>query len=1054
MYKKIYGVLKVRPDEERNVTLLLAMGFFLGIFLAIYGLSAETLFLNRLGGYLKEAMIVSGALGLITTALFAYIQTRVRFSALVIGNFLLISVFTAGMYTLLHLGGPELEEAAIFILFAMIGPILAVVLLSYWGVFVRIFNLRQSKRIIGWIDTGQLIAAILALYTVPFISGYLPDTSALLLISAISVLCAVIVLFFIVGFNDLRKAELVPTGYDQGPKPELKIKTFFTDNYIRLLSLFMILSVLAFSIIQYTFQEVAQIQYPDETDLRNFLAGFNGTIITISLLMQTFVNEKIISNYGLKVALMILPVILIVFCGLSVFAGFWFGYQVSAEASTFLFFFLFIALTRLFSASIREALENPSFKLFFMPLDNRIRFDVQTRVEGVVNEFARLLGGGLILSLSLLPFFELIHYMIFMFIILVLYIYLIAKMYHEYRNKIRVKLESQEVSSENWISGRDILKNNLTDSIKAKNPSKAVFSYKLLEKMDPAGSDIYVNELVKHQEEKVQDFAQIKLNEIRGLSVSERFVIFCSEEGMRQYKDRLIPAVDIDHLFVNGDVSRSRIARLSQSISTEDRLYAAELIGHVEGEDYISYMIELLSDPSEKVRIATIKTAQKKYNDEVISALVDNLNNPRYNNLAANTLVAIGVDALPILDSGFYRSGQSDAVMLKIVQIMGRIGGNRAIGYLWAKMDYPDKGIVSQVLASLGECQFKAGVTQVTRIINAIESDIRDIAWNFAAIGEVDDPVIKQAIIEENEHDIDHIYMLLGMLYDSKSIQLVKENMDSGTVEGVIYALELLDVFLSENLKKMIIPVLEDVDEAEKASRLEVFFPRNALDSIQVLRFLINRDVNQTNRYTKACCIHKIGKLKLSEYTLDLVSNLYHPDLMVREVAGWALFKISKELYEEHTARLEEEHKIYLDELILKQNQDSGFKSLLKLEKVIFLKSTEIFSEVNGLTLTKLIDIVEEVQMEPRERISWDGNDSENFFLVFEGTVNILYKGSVMDRLKSGSFIGELVEDQLFLHTHQIEAESPTRLIKIVKERFYEILGDNEFLARKVVGFM
>ena len=179
MYKKIYGALKVRPDEERNVTLLLAMGFFLGVFLAIYGLSAETLFLNRLGGYLKEAMIVSGALGLITTALFAYIQTRVRFSALVIGNFLLISIFTAGMYALLLLGGPELEEAAIFILFAMIGPILAVVLLSYWGVFVRIFNLRQSKRIIGWIDTGQLIAAILALYTVPFISGFLPKTSAL-----------------------------------------------------------------------------------------------------------------------------------------------------------------------------------------------------------------------------------------------------------------------------------------------------------------------------------------------------------------------------------------------------------------------------------------------------------------------------------------------------------------------------------------------------------------------------------------------------------------------------------------------------------------------------------------------------------------------------------------------------------------------------------------------------------------------------------------------------------------------------------------------------------
>ena len=278
-----------------------------------------------------------------------------------------------------------------------------------------------------------------------------------------------------------------------------------------------------------------------------------------------------------------------------------------------------------------------------------------------------------------------------------------------------------------------------------------------------------------------------------------------------------------------------------------------------------------------------------------------------------NALVLIGADTLTTLDASFYRSGQSTQMMLRIVQVIGRIGGVRAREILWSKIDYPNKIVVSQVLLSLGECGFKAGISQITRIKYAIESDIADISWNLSAMQEVGDEgfgaQIKSSLRWEIQNDIEHIYMLLTMLYDTRSIQLVKENIDSGTAEGITYAIELLDVFLSEQLKKRVIPILDDLTIAERTNRLEDFYPRVKLDEALVLKFMINRDFAQSNRWTKACVLFQIGILGIADFKLDLIAQLFNPDWLLREVSAWALYKIHPDSYEQNAKRLGEEVK-------------------------------------------------------------------------------------------------------------------------------------------------
>jgi AAA family ATP:ADP antiporter len=59
-----------------------------------------------------------------------------------------------------------------------------------------------------------------------------------------------------------------------------------------------------------------------------------------------------------------------------------------------------IAMSKLFVLSVKESLDEPSFKLYLLPIETNIKLDVQTKLEGVVTGLATLIAGGLILMIQ------------------------------------------------------------------------------------------------------------------------------------------------------------------------------------------------------------------------------------------------------------------------------------------------------------------------------------------------------------------------------------------------------------------------------------------------------------------------------------------------------------------------------------------------------------------------------------------------------------------------------------------------------------------------------
>ncbi len=1052
MLGKIFSALNVRPDEQGRVFTMLALGFFIGAFITTYQITADSLFLSRQPEKLNQAFLVSGLLGMISTALFALMQSRIKFTLLSLSSTVLMSVMIAMLYVALHDDAYiQFTDYLIFGMYCFTGALTAILLLTYWGLFARMFDFRQSKRIIGWIDTGQLSAAILASLLIPATEAFFPDPTDYLIFCGVSMVVAGILIIYIsfsyklIGDSNAAEAKEI--------RKESSFANMFKDRYVVLLSVFITISMVTFMFTQFSFQEMVGVQYPNERELANFLAYFSLAIQVMSLIMQTFVNDRIISNYGLRISLFILPVVVSVFVIAALISGMAFGYEKGAAPQGFVFYFLLISLSRLFNAMLRDSLENPVYKLFFIPLNNRVRFNIQAKIEGIVNETARFIAGVLIFALPMLPFFKTIHILIAVVLLLIGYFVFANKLHIGYKSKIRLKLENLDYDIVKIEKGYSNISNQLQQILVSGRRSAAIFSFKLLEKISPSSVATWVNNLIKNEDELVKSFAQEKMNYLKGLTVSDKYVIKTSN-GAEQSGKKVLNEADIKSLFASGgEITKMRMQKLARSAQPEDRQYAAELLLHTSVNENIAILIDLLFDGNTEVRHTAIQTATKKNNNEVINALIENLAHPVFSNQASNALLIIGQHVISFLDNAFYRSGQSTQVMVRILQIIGRIGGARAKEMLWSKIDFPDKLIASQVLVSLGDCGFKAGISQISRIKYAVESDINDIAWNLAAIGEVSDDhlgkEIKLALKEEVQNDIDHMYMLLAMLYDARSIQLVKENIESATTEGITYAIELLDVILSEQLKQKIIPVLDDSTEAEKSKKLEGFYPRIKLDNKLVLKFLINRDFTQTNRWTKALILRQIGNLNGSEFVLDLIAQLFNTDRLIVETAAEALYKIDPKLYEENISRLSEDIQKSLNEII--KYSDKSHR-ILEIDKILFFKSIKRFSNISGLTLSYLADITDEIYLENDNVLVLDGDVNNYFYIIYQNSAKYFTHGAESIEYERGQFIGEMLQVPQTINAHNLKSDSGCLLLRFDKDRYYELVADNIGMAQLMLG--
>ncbi len=1045
MNEKLLLLLKVKPNESRRVILLLIMSFFMGVFVATFSVAAQSLFLQTFDETtdLPIALLFSGVFGLLATLLYNFLQNRIPFPLLAALSLTVISGLTA----LIEFGEKFVSDPGdvYFFGFTAIIPFSYITLLIFWGTFGRLFNVRQSRRLLGSVDQGAMIASFIAFFLIPqFLELNWTSTASLFTVSLVAILIF-LVLFIYLSSQHLNEGRSFAK--ERLMNRKVPFADFFRNKYLLFMSLLIIVSMIATNFVEFSFLNVATLynEGKGEDNLARFLAYFEMTIVIFAFLFDTIAQDRIIKEYGMRISLLINPILIGFFTVCALILGSLFGY--TPQDDLFIIFFIIIAISRLFLSTLKETIDETTLRLYLLPIESNIRIDIQTKITGTVTAFASLLAGGLIYLITKVEWFGLLAITGFTIPLIAAWYILTNRMHHSYKDTLQTTLQRSKQKTGNEQKVEFSVGTLLDRESQGSIEEKVIYSLKLMEKLEPA---MYENSLVRlasGTSPKIHAFVHEKLREL-GLQAPDR-------KEMRTLAENAVNAsLESDLL----SIPVEKFLKLSKSPKRSDRTLAAKMLRTLIGPKTIFILLELLRDVDPIVRIEALRTARKVNRPETWPILIELLASPTFSHLAAAALTDAGEPILNTLEAAFHKSGQSDIVMLRIVQIMGKIGGRLAHQLLWKKADFPDKRIVKQIIYSLRFINYQAEGKERRDIVNILDSEMSKTIWNLAAIHELPDSpefkFLREALDEEVRDNYKQIFMLLSLIYDPRNVDLVRENLESGDPENIAFALELIDLFLDPELKPKLIPLLDESPTPQKLKELQFYYPREAYTPIQVINYILNRDYNYNNRWTKACAIHASAFLHDFRISRGLAAHLFNKDKLLQETAAWVIYNKDKAYYSRLTERLPKKDKLFLDSSIennqLLDGLNDGF--FLFIEMVMFVKQLPLFQNINGVLVADLADKIIPLDLAVGGHLNLDaGEADEPLLIVAHGHVHLRDSGRTVITLKSGGVHGEIFTNAPVERVSEIDALERSVVFRINLTDLYFVLAHNHELVQGLI---
>lgn len=124
---------------------------------------------------------------------------------------------------------------------------------------------------------------------------------------------------------------------------------------------------------------------------------------------------------------------------------------------------------------------------------------------------------------------------------------------------------------------------------------------------------------------------------------------------------------------------------------------------------------------------------------------------------------------------------------------------------------------------------------------------------------------------------------------------------------------------------------------------------------------------------------------------------------------------------------------------------------LTTVEKVLFLKSIDLFSQIPGEDLAAVALISTEEQREPGDEIFAEGEAGDALYLVIDGKVRVHKADRVIAELGERECFGEMAILDAAPRSATVTAVSDTTLLKITREDFQEIMSEKPEIARGII---
>ncbi len=807
--------------------------------------------------------------------------------------------------------------------FYFFGLILGILVISqFWTLANEVYDPRQAKRLFGFIGGGASLGGI-AGSSLSLQAKAIGTTNLLLVSAALMTVCLVLVVAIIKRERPIIKGSLTG-GEDEGVSSSEALKLLRDSKHLQTIALIIAFAAIGAAIVEQQLNmatEAAKGQGNTDS-ITSFLGEVQLYTSIIGFVIQVWLVSKIQRYLGIGFALLILPISL----GLT-------GSFMLINGAL-----LAPMIARVIDTSLRYTVDKTTREILFLPLPNDLKQQAKPFIDVTVDRFAKGLGALLVLVMIKDWGLGLSWQQLSWASLTMIGLWIIADLRakREYQAVFRRTLERQDVAPEALrLSEADLSTiETLVEEQGHPDPRHVLYAIEMLESLNKR--HLISPLLLNHESPAVRaralltvegatealrprwtpgverllkdDDAEVRAAAVRALAIVRGEAAIGLMRPHLDDRDPRLAVTAATALAASSnpadvDAAEATLERLSSDSRPSGataRQEVAQALGAIAHPRFRRLLVPLMYDPQREVALEAIKSAGRLGGEDYIFVppLVSLLRNRLLKASARQVLVGYGEGVIDTL-AYFLRDPDEDIwVRRHIPSTLAQIPSQKTVNVLVDALGEGDGFLRFKVINALLRLKqshpaFAVPAGRVQPLL--VQESNRYFSYLSLHYNLVHkDPAAKESLIaralfEKLGRTLDRLYRLLGLLYPWKDISAARWSLEHGDGRVKASAAEYLDNLLDSQVRKRVMPVLEDLPIEEKVRRGNLLLKTRVRDAEDSLAQLVHDE----DQIVAAAAMQFVEQRGLwASLADDLEYALEHrdpKDWYVFEAASWTL---------------------------------------------------------------------------------------------------------------------------------------------------------------------
>lgn len=1009
----------------------------------------DTFFLSRFPTkYLPYMFILIAIAIAITIAIHAQLSKRFSFFPLMITTFVLGAI----SYLFIQLFLFEWMYPVLYVWFEVIGTIM---MIQFWLFANSAFDTREAKRLFGVIASGGAVANT----ALGFSMGKLVDfltTDFLLPATALFIGLSLLMILYNKQFLGLSATPTRRTLHRSNKKKH----GVLSSSYLKVMTLTIITGAVVGALVDYqmkiitlsSFTDTVSLQV-DEAGMSSLFGSLYGSIGLVSILIQFFFTSRFLSRFGVLLALMFLPGILLIGSSAILLVPV-LATAVGAKAGDQIF---------------RFTLHDVSSQLLWLPVSPQEKSRAKPFIDGTIKNLAGGLTG--ILILGLMSFSSDVRVLsIPSIILLILWIIANFKLKKGYLSELRKAVEKRrldfeelefdytdpaivEILHKTLIEGNEHQQLFTLETLRSLPLTAWKNDLRQLLKKGPPDIQKKILELTKDTIDIIPNETIIDLVQKDAGELTTDALLIC---GHRKLSETLPLMRELTK--TNNPSIRAAAATGLQLIGGDDleegvkilntlfidpeakvRLTALLTIGHLPNVLPEETLLKLFSDNDAEVRRKAVDLIAKRPTDSAIPHLVSNL---QYKTTALAARRALRLhdpeQVLPALSQFIESKKQNDVSLSPALRCLGDLDTPDAVNILlntWPNTSLGCREIIATSLSKIarrGELKEEDLVKSETLLKDIIRQTY-ELEYACTLFQEDSDAVLVSDLFAHQVRQMKIITLRFALLsYPEAPISTFAHAVTTPGSTTMANVLEYLDNVLAKDLREKIVSLLDNTTVAEK---VEVGTKYYNITSKSIVTWLTEL-LSGSRIYPSAVAFDYVLQTRtateegvITDQWLRELDSPLHWEILAKKGTEWRPDGLK-------------------DINLISREDDSMYTTL---EKTIFLKGVELFEDIPGEEVAHIAQIAETIHFSPNEIIFKDGDPGDAMFIIVDGKVHIHKEEKHIATLGNAEFVGEMAILDQEPRSASATTQEETVLLRISSEDFFDLMASRMDIVQGIM---